>query len=142
MDILADLDLWSLWNLLWHMKDYSAQFIHDNQATIYPLLFMILFCETGLVVTPILPGDSLLFAVGTFAARGSLDLWTSLLLLSAAAVLGDNLMTYLAQVVSLFNSHMHPGELAGGFLPVTPAPPVPPLTPPTPDLISVKNLVE
>ena len=58
------------------------------------------------------------------------------------AVLGDNLMTYLAQLVTMFNTHLHPGELAGGFLPVTPAPPVPPLTPPTPDLISIKNLVE
>jgi hypothetical protein len=58
------------------------------------------------------------------------------------AVFGDQLMTYLTQVVTMFNAHLHPGELAAGMFPVTPAPPVPPLTPPTPALISTKNLVE
>ena len=53
-------------------------------------------------------------------------------------VFGDELMTYLNQLVSLYNSHMHPGELAVGVFPVTPAPPVPPFTPPTPILISTK----
>ena len=53
-------------------------------------------------------------------------------------VFGDELMTYLNQLVSLFNSHMHPGELALGAFPVTPAPPVPLFTPPTPSLISTK----
>ena len=53
-------------------------------------------------------------------------------------VFGDELMSYLGQVVSMFNSHLHPGELAAGVLPVTPAPPVPPLQPPTPSLISTK----
>ena len=53
-------------------------------------------------------------------------------------VFGDELMTYLNQLVSMFNTHMHPGELALGALPVTPAPPVPPLTPPTPTLLSMK----
>jgi hypothetical protein len=58
------------------------------------------------------------------------------------AVFGDELMTYLNQLVSMFNAHMHPGELAIGVLPVTPTPPVPPFPPPTPSLISTKNLVE
>jgi len=58
------------------------------------------------------------------------------------AVFGDQLLTYLTQVVTMFNAHVHPGELAAGMFPVTPAPPVPPLTPPTPALISTKNLVE
>ncbi len=53
-------------------------------------------------------------------------------------VFGDSLLQYLTQVVTMFNAHLHPGELALGFLPVTPAPPVPPLTPPTPDLLSMK----
>lgn len=58
------------------------------------------------------------------------------------SVFGDQLLTYLAQLVTTFNTHLHPGELAGGFLPVTPAPPVAPMQPPTPALISTKVLVE
>jgi Type VI secretion system/phage-baseplate injector OB domain len=58
------------------------------------------------------------------------------------AVFGDQLLTYLNQLVAMFNAHVHPGELAGGFLPVTPAPPVPPLMPPTPSLLSLKVLLE
>src|SRR5262245_3824526 len=57
----------------------------------YAILVAIVFCETGLVVTPILPGDSLLFAVGAFCARPNqpLDIWTATLLLTIAAILGD-----------------------------------------------------
>ncbi|MFJ1708990.1 phage baseplate assembly protein V [Kitasatospora sp. NPDC088346] len=58
------------------------------------------------------------------------------------AVLGTQLFGYLTQLVTLVNSHVHPGELALGVLPVTPAPPLPPLTPPPAALLSVKNLVE
>jgi hypothetical protein len=54
-----------------------------------------------------------------------------------SAVFGDNLLTYLNQVVTMFNAHMHPGQMAGP-IPVTPAPPVAPLTPPTPSLLSMK----
>ena len=57
-------------------------------------------------------------------------------------VFGDQLLSYLSQLVTMFNAHMHPGEMAAGILPVTPAPPVPPLTPPTPALLSTKNMVE
>jgi Type VI secretion system/phage-baseplate injector OB domain len=53
-------------------------------------------------------------------------------------VFGDDLLNYLSQLCQLYNSHMHPGELALGFMPVTPAPPVPPFTPPTPALLSTK----
>ncbi|MDQ6851960.1 MAG: phage baseplate assembly protein V [Actinomycetota bacterium] len=58
------------------------------------------------------------------------------------AVFGDQLIAYLDTLVAIFNSHVHPGELAAGVLPVTPAPPVPPAPPATPALISTKNLVE
>jgi hypothetical protein len=58
------------------------------------------------------------------------------------SVFGDQLLTYLGQIVTLFNSHLHPGELAGGFIPVTPAPPVPPMPPPTPALVSTKVFLE
>ena len=53
-------------------------------------------------------------------------------------VFGDQLMTYLKSLVQTYQSHIHPGQLAGGFMPVTPAPPVPPLPPPTPALLSQK----
>lgn len=58
------------------------------------------------------------------------------------AVLGDQLLTYLAQLVTLFNTHLHPGEMAGGILPVTPAPPVAPMPPPSPSLVSIKVFLE
>ena len=58
------------------------------------------------------------------------------------AVYGDQLLAYLNQLVTIFNTHVHPGELAAGVLPVTPAPPVPPAPPATPALVSTKNLVE
>lgn len=61
---------------------------------------------------------------------------------SHPAVFGDQLLTYLNQLVTTFNTHVHPGQLAAGILPVTPAPPVAPFTPATPSLISTKNLVE
>lgn len=53
-------------------------------------------------------------------------------------VFGDNLLQYLNQLVAMFNSHLHPGELAAGFIPVTPAPPVPPFPPATPSLLSTR----
>ena len=53
-------------------------------------------------------------------------------------VFGDSLLTYLNQLVTMFNTHVHPGELAAGILPVTPAPPVPPFPPATPDMLSVE----
>jgi hypothetical protein len=58
------------------------------------------------------------------------------------AVLGDQLLLYLNQLVAMFNTHMHPGELAAGFIPVTPAPPVPFFPPATPNLLSFKVMLE
>ena len=72
-----------------HLDTHLDQIIQSYGAWTHALLFGIVFCETGFVVTPFLPGDSLLFAVGTFAARGSLDLVVALIVLAAAAVLGD-----------------------------------------------------
>lgn len=76
-------------NLFLHLDQYLSQAVADYGLWTYLLLFAIVFCETGLVVTPILPGDSLLFAAGAIAATTSLDLWALLAILSVAAVLGD-----------------------------------------------------
>ena len=74
-----------------HLDKHLHVIIQDYGVWTYLILFAIIFCETGLVVTPFLPGDSLLFAIGTFAALGSLDLGVALVLLSLAAILGDTL---------------------------------------------------
>ena len=72
-----------------HLDVHLAEIIERFGAGAYGILFLIIFCETGLVVTPFLPGDSLLFAAGTFAALGSFSLVPLMLLLIAAAILGD-----------------------------------------------------
>ncbi len=64
----------------------------------YLLLFMIVFCETGLVVTPFLPGDSLLFVVGSFSAKGEFSLFWAFMILSCAAILGDSLNYSLGKI--------------------------------------------
>jgi membrane-associated protein len=72
-----------------HLDKHLAEVIANYGTYTYGLLFAIVFLETGLVVTPILPGDSLLFAAGTFAALGSLNVWMVFGVLSVAAILGD-----------------------------------------------------
>ena len=72
-----------------HLDKHLAQVTSDYGTWTYAILFTIVFCETGLVVLPILPGDSLLFAAGALAALGSLDFWVMAGLLVTAAVIGD-----------------------------------------------------
>jgi membrane-associated protein len=81
--------LWSFLDVLLHLHDHLGAVIEQYGVWTYLILFLIVFCETGLVVTPLLPGDSLLFIVGAFAALGALDLALTMALLSAAAVAGD-----------------------------------------------------
>ncbi|HMU92906.1 MAG TPA: DedA family protein [Anaerolineales bacterium] len=76
-------------DLFLHLDEYLAKIISDYGTWTYGILFAVIFVETGLVVMPFLPGDSLLFAAGTFAALGSLNVWFIVGLLSVAAVLGD-----------------------------------------------------
>jgi membrane-associated protein len=72
-----------------HLDKHLTQFVATYGGWVYALLFLIVFAETGLVVTPFLPGDSLLFAAGALAAAGGLNVWAVIALLSVAAVLGD-----------------------------------------------------
>src|SRR5262245_31874262 len=81
--------LHQLADLFLHLDTHLQDVIQTYGTWTYLLLFIIVFCETGLVVTPILPGDSLLFAAGTFAGIGALSLSRLWVLLIVAAVLGD-----------------------------------------------------
>lgn len=77
-------------DLVLHLDKHLDSMVQTFGPWLYVILFLIIFCETGLVVTPILPGDSLLFAVGALAARpGGLSLGLALALLCIAAILGD-----------------------------------------------------
>lgn len=72
-----------------HIDDHLHEIIADYGAWSYAILFLIVFCETGLIVTPYLPGDSLLFAAGALAALGAFSLPILIVLLIAAAIIGD-----------------------------------------------------
>lgn len=74
-----------------HCDEYIGLFINDFGFLVYGILFLIIFCETGLVFLPFLPGDSLIFAGGTFAGIGSLNLWILFPLIILAAILGDSI---------------------------------------------------
>lgn len=74
-----------------HLDKHLSTVIQNYGVWTYMILFLIIFCETGLVIAPLLPGDSLLFAAGAFAAVGSLDPVWLFILLTIAAVAGDTL---------------------------------------------------
>ena len=84
MDILL-----TLVDFILHLDRHIAELIASYGAWTYAILFAIVFIETGVVVLPFLPGDSLLFVAGAFAARGQFDLATLMALLAAAAILGN-----------------------------------------------------
>jgi len=76
-------------DLFLHLDEHLASIISQYGTWTYGILFAVIFMETGFVVTPFLPGDSLLFAAGTFAALGSLNIVGLVLMLMVAAILGD-----------------------------------------------------
>jgi membrane-associated protein len=87
----------ALWDFVLHLDAHLAAFVAQHGAWVYALLFAIVFCETGLVVTPFLPGDSLLFVVGTLAAAGGMDIRVVMALLVAAALCGDNVNYWIGR---------------------------------------------
>jgi membrane-associated protein len=96
MELLA----WA-WDLAVHLDVHLAAFVATHGVWVYALLFAIVFCETGLVVTPFLPGDSLLFVVGTLAAAGGMDIGLVMAVLVAAALCGDNVNYWIGRWAGL-----------------------------------------
>jgi membrane-associated protein len=82
-----------------HLDVHLVDLVTKYGAWTYGILFLIIFCETGLVVMPILPGDSLLFAVGALAAKGGLNVFTVFVLLSIAAIIGDTVNYWVGKIV-------------------------------------------
>lgn len=91
--------LLKLFDFIMNLDKYINILIQDFGIWTYLILFLIIFCETGLVVTPFLPGDSLLFAAGAFAAQGSLKVSWLFIILSAAAVLGDTVNYWIGHFI-------------------------------------------
>jgi membrane-associated protein len=90
-----------------HVDRHLSEFATEYGVWIYALLFLVIFLETGVVVTPFLPGDSLLFAVGALAAAGVIDVVSMLSLLMAAAILGENTNYWIGRAVGprVFTEH-------------------------------------
>jgi len=84
-----------LLDVILHLNKHLDALVGDYGPWVYAILFLIVFCETGLVVTPFLPGDSLLFAAGAICAGGNLNIFALMLLLFVAAVLGDTVNYFI-----------------------------------------------
>lgn len=85
-------------NIFLHLDQHLGSAIKDYGIWIYLLFFMIIFLETGLVVTPFLPGDSLIFLAGAFAAAGALDIKWLFIVMTAAGISGDTVNYYMGHL--------------------------------------------
>ncbi len=83
-----------------HLEHHLTTIIQNYGAWSYLIVFLIIFCETGLVVTPFLPGDSLLFALGAFAGRGALDPLLLSIILTIAAIVGDTVNYWVGRFLA------------------------------------------
>jgi membrane-associated protein len=86
-------------DIVFHLREHIGDLIAQYPTHIYTIFFLIIFAETGLVLTPFLPGDSLLFTAGAFAALGKLNIWLMFAILSVAAVLGDTVNYWIGHYV-------------------------------------------
>jgi membrane-associated protein len=91
--------LQTLLDLFLHLDVHLNEIIQNYGNLTYAILFTIVFCETGLVIMPFLPGDSLLFAAGSLAALGSLEFWKLFVFLSSAAIIGDSVNYWIGRTV-------------------------------------------
>ncbi len=98
MDFLLDLIRWFV-DFVLHMDRHLPQIVHDIGIWVYAVLFLVIFVETGLVVMPFLPGDSLLFAAGAVSATTELNPILLWVLLAVAAVLGDTANYWIGHYV-------------------------------------------
>lgn len=89
----------NLINIVLHIDKYLSVVINNYGTAVYFFLFIVVFCETGLVVIPFLPGDSLLFAASAFAAAGMLDIKLVFLLFAAAAIIGDTVNYHIGHFI-------------------------------------------
>ncbi|MFY9316112.1 MAG: DedA family protein [Burkholderiales bacterium] len=87
------------WEIAMHLDVHLAEFVAAHGAWVYALLFTIVFVETGLVIWPFLPGDSLLFVTGALAAAGGMDLAAVMAVLIVAALTGDNVNYFVGRWV-------------------------------------------
>lgn len=93
------MDYMQLLHVLLHVDQSLGMLIEQYGTLIYMVLFLIVFCETGLVVFPFLPGDSLLFIAGAFCATGAMHFWLLLVLLIVAAVLGNTVNYWIGRKI-------------------------------------------
>src|SRR3989304_4420293 len=113
MEILAQ-----IWEIAVHLDAHLADFVAEHGAWVYALLFVIVFIETGLVVWPFLPGDTLLFVTGALAAAGGTDIAAVMAVLVAAALTGDNVNYGIGRWIGPRGFHyaksrwFNPGHLA------------------------------
>lgn len=93
------MDFMELFNMILHVDQTLGIFIEQYGTLIYIILFAIVFCETGLVVMPFLPGDTLLFMAGAFCATGAIDPWLLSALLITAAILGNTVNYWIGSLI-------------------------------------------
>lgn len=93
------MDFLQLFDMLLHVDKYLGTFIAQYGTMVYFVLFAIVFCETGLVVLPFLPGDSLLFIAGAFCATGAMNEWLLMALLITAAVSGNTVNYWVGSAI-------------------------------------------
>lgn len=91
--------LQNLFDIFIHLDEYLGEIIRNYGTWTYAMLFLIIFMETGFVVTPFLPGDSLLFAAGAFAGLGDLNIVVLIILLAIAAILGDTVNYWIGHFI-------------------------------------------